>query len=105
MTEEVPLRFGVWLEHRRCPATVATRIPKARAVGVGDEVPSLCWRRERRTQLGQPGGEFSDVVGAVGSHVRPSARRAFSSRIFSYTLERKPACSKSANHRSGMMNG
>src|SRR5260370_26804695 len=98
-------------EPRRAPPAWTIGIAEAGAIRICDVVAHDLGRTVFCAQGVQPGAELGQVSNAVRAfcagecHVRPSARRALSSRIFSWTAGRKPASSKSANQRSGVMNG
>src|SRR5438552_18795091 len=111
MAEEHPRRVTLRRIDDGGPTTRALRVAQARTVRVRHELarsgrrvqvaPQLIDARAKLGQVLQPEG----ALAIRDCHGRPSARRAFRSRIFSWTAGRKPASSKSASHRSGVMNG
>src|SRR5438067_7162219 len=70
----------------RSPTAATAWIAETCPIGVGDVITRVRRRLQQRAKLAHPGAEFGEVERAVSRlHVSPRARRALSSRIFSWT--------------------
>src|ERR1700694_2557653 len=112
MSPQLPGRQLIGRRDRRCPTTGPGGIAETRAVGVREVVSRLCGRIELCPELTEAGAELFEILepkrslfGRLAHVDRPRTRRAFNSRIFSWTAGRKPAASNSASQRSGVMKG
>ena len=103
--------LGGHLKVRGGPPAVTGRVPEAGAVGerhVGARDRGLPERRGELVHARPELGEVGLAKGAFrrGAHARPRhVLRIAEQETFSWTAGRNPASSKSANQRSGGMNG
>src|SRR6266851_8072898 len=111
MAPQFPRHAIAGWEHGRAPPAWTIGIAEAGAIRIGDVVTGHVGRTVFCAQGLEPGPELGQIGNAVypfrpgECHARLRARRALRSRILSWTAGRKPASSKSANQRSGVMNG